>query len=343
MEYYIIAFTFFYTLLFLARQSLEYEPAFVFIGILPLFFLTVLRGDVGTDTSTYLEIIRATDESAQLVSIEPLFSGLSAGLMFLLNNERMVLAVFGVMITFILFAASSKLDKSNTIFGACVVPIFYQAMTMNGVRYGLSFSLVVLAVVFFLYGHRKSFFFIALIAGLIHVSGLLLALLFYGFFQKTIKLYMVFVSLFVGILLAVFFSDIIFIKFPNYIDFKSPSIFSGLSLFLLSLLAIYVLGNIEDAEFYFSFRAFLIVLLVVGSFVLSKFSYAGLRFQSLSLFLIFLVMQYKIASENIIINHRNYMILVFIGLLGLGFNFNNYIHEGADGDSPFIPYRFFWN
>lgn len=342
MEYYIIAFIFFYIFLLLARQSCEYESAFFAIGIAPLVFLAVFRGNVGTDTSTYLEIIRATSESTELVTIEPLFYGLSAGLMFLFNNERVVLAVFGVLITLILFAASSKLEKSGTVFGTCVIPIFYQAMTMNGVRYGLSFSIVVLATVFFLHGYRKSFFFIALLAGLIHVSGLMLALLFYVFFAKNIKLRMFFIILLAGILLSVFFSDIILTKLPNYMDFKSPSIFSGVSIFLLSLLAIYVLGNVEGAGFYFSFRAFLIIFIVVSSFILSKFSYAGLRFQSLILFLIFLVMQYKIASENIVVKNKNYMILIFIGLLGLGFNFNNYINETPDNESPFIPYSFVW-
>ncbi|MFZ3139353.1 EpsG family protein [Polaromonas sp.] len=342
MEYYILAFIFFYIFIFLARQACEYEPIFFIIGIAPLAFLAVFRGNVGTDTSAYLEIIRATSESTELVSIEPLFYGLSAGLMFLFNNEKVVLAVFGVLITLILLAASSKLEKSGTVFGACVIPIFYQAMTMNGVRYGLSFSIVVFATVFFLHGYRKSFFFIALLAGLIHLSGLMLAFLFYIFFVKTIKLQMFFMVLLTGLLLAVFFSDIILTKIPSYMDFKSPSIFSGTSIFLLSLLAIYVLGNLEGVGFYLSFRAFWIIFIVISSFVLSKFSYAGLRFQSLILFLIFLVMQYKIASENIVVKNRNYMILIFIGLLGLGFNFNNYINEEPDGESPFIPFKFVW-
>lgn len=343
MEYYIIVFVFFYIFLFLARYACEYEPAFFAIGILPLVFLTTFRGNVGTDTSTYLDIIRATKESTELVNIEPLFYGLSSGLMFLFGNERVVLALIGVLITFILFLASSKLEKSNSVFGACIIPIFYQGMTMNGVRYGLSFSMVTLACVFLLRGYRKGFFFIALLAGLIHVSGLMLALLFYIFFEKKIKLHIFLSPLLVGGLLLFVFSDIILIKLPYYMDFKSPSIFSGASILVLSLLAIYVLGSMEDSDFYFSFRGFLIIFLVLSSFLLSKFSYAGLRFQSLVLFLIFLIMQYQVASKKIVVENRNYIILVFIGLLGLGFNFNNYIDEGFDGESPFLPYKFVWS
>lgn len=343
MEYYIIAFIFFYISIFLAKWSCEYESGILFVGILPLVFLVVFRGNVGTDTAAYLEIIRATSDSIELKGIEPLFYGLSAGLMALLGNERAVLAIFGVLITLILLFSSSKTEKTCVVLGTCIIPIFYQSMTMNGVRYGLSFSIIVFATVFFLHGHRKSFFFIALLAGLIHISGLMLALSFYVFFEKNIKPYVfIFVFLMI-ILLSFFFIDIIFIKFFSYLDFKSPSIFSGFSTLVLSLLAIYLLGSIESTDFYFSFRALFIIFLVLSSFILSKFSYAGLRFQSLALFLIFLVMQYKIGSENITLKNKNYIVLLFIGLLGLGFNFNNYINEDVNGESPFLPYKFVWN
>jgi len=343
MEYYIIAFIFFYAFLFLARYVSEYEPAFLVAGILPLAFLTAFRGDVGTDTFTYLDIIRATKDSTEIVSIEPFFYGLSSGLMFLFDNERVVLAIIGVLITLILFAASSKLEKSSVVFGACIIPIFYQGMTMNGVRYGLSFSMILLATVFFSRGDRKSFFFIVLLAGLTHASGLILALFFYIFFEKKLKLYIFPLIFFVGGVFLFVFADIILTKLPYYIDFKSPSVFSGTSTLVLSLLAIYVLGDIEDSDFYSSFRAFLIIFLVISSFILSKFSYAGLRLQSLVLFLIFLILQYQIAIKKISMHNRNYLILVFIGLLGLGFNFNNYMDEGFDGESPFIPYKFVWS
>lgn len=343
MEHYIISFIFFYIFLILSKKSNGHDFVFIVVGALPLIFLAVFRGSVGTDTESYLGIIAATKESPELINIEPFFQILSTGLMFLFDDEKVALAIIGLLITVILFFSSYKLEKSSAVFGACVIPIFYQAMTMNGVRYGLSFSVVMLASVFFLHGYKKFFFLIAVIAGLIHLSGLLLAVLFFIYIEKNIKFRLYFSVIVMGFLFLIVFGDIFLTKIPYYIDYKSPSVFSGISILLLSFLAIYVLGGIDNSGFNFSSRVFLILLFAVLAFVLSKFSYAGLRFQSLVLFLIILIIQYEIADKMFLVSIKNYAVLVSIGLLGLGFNFNNYVNEDASGESPFIPYRFVWD
>ena len=117
MEYYIVAFIFFYIFLLLSRKSRGHDFIFIVFGTSPLIFLAIFRGNVGTDTESYLGIIAATKESPELINIEPLFQILSAGLMFLFDDERVVLAIIAIIITIILFVSSYGFKKSSAIDG----------------------------------------------------------------------------------------------------------------------------------------------------------------------------------------------------------------------------------
>ena len=54
-------------------------------------------------------------------------------------------------------------------------------------------------------------------------------------------------------------------------------------------------------------------------------------------------MQYRLAESKINLSRLSYAWLIVLGLIGIGFNFNNYISEDVNNLSPFIPYKFVWS
>lgn len=341
MVYYVSSFLFFYFFLFLANRTNNLTPFFIIAGALPLVFLALFRGNVGTDTANYLSIFAAMQSSPELIpKIEPVFYAISWGLMSIFDDPRVIVGLFALIITLTLFFSSIKLEKYGYILGSAIIPIFYQSMTMNGIRYGLSFSIVILSAVYLLRGDRRYFFSIALIAGLIHLSGLFLAALFYLLVKKNRNGYVAVIVLAIGIIF--FFEDALLIKFSAYSELESPSEISGLSLLFLSLSAVTIFIFDKNLNYKFGLQIFIIAFLVIISFILTKFSYAGLRMQSLVLFLIFLIMQYRSAESGIVLSRQSYARLIVVGILGLGFNLNNYMNEDADNLSPFVPYKFVW-
>lgn len=159
MIYYITSFLFFYFFLFLASRNNNLTRFFIIAGALPLVFLALFRGNVGTDTANYLSIFAAMQSSPELIpKIEPVFYAISWGLMSIFDDPRVMVGSFALITTLTLFFSSIKLENYGYILGSAIIPIFYQSMTMNGIRYGLSFSMVTLSAVYLLRGDRIFFF-----------------------------------------------------------------------------------------------------------------------------------------------------------------------------------------
>lgn len=342
MIYYVSSFLFFYFWLFLAKRINGLPSLFIVVGALPLVFLSLFRGNIGTDTANYLSIFEAIQSSPESIpKIEPVFYGISLGLMSVFDDSRVVIGLFAFITTLVLFFSSIRFEKDCQIFGAAVIPIFYQSMTMNGIRYGLSFAIVILSALYFQRGNKKLFIVTALFSGLIHLSGLFLAVLFYLLVNKNRNSYIVIIAMAIGTI--IFFEDALLIKFFAYSELESPSVTSGLSLLFLSLAVIFIFMVEKNLNYKFGVQIFIILFLVISSFILTKFSYAGLRMQSLVLYLIFLIMQYRFAEGGVALSGRRYALLIVIGFLGVGFNLNNYINEDVDNLSPFLPYKFVWS
>jgi hypothetical protein len=345
MGYYIAAFFWFYVSVFFAMGCRNLRSEILLIGMLPLILLVILRGNVGTDTLTYLSAFqnwRVT--GVNVLEFEPLFQLIYEGAAYFIESDRVVVAFFGLLITFIFLLAASRIDKKGIIFGACFVPIFYLDMTMNGLRYGLSFAIALLSVAELLRVNERRFWITATAAGLVHLSGLALAILFYMVVKGLrikFKVVLLGVSIF-GFFLFHFFSTYLAQRLDAYEVILSPSAVSGLAPLALSLITLLVV--VLDPEIRKS-RVFPFVALAsmsILSFVLSRFSYAGLRVQVLVLFLIFMVLQFHVVKEKIILQRNTVGGLIFVGFVGLLAKMRNINDDfGAEG-SPFAPYHFFW-
>lgn len=347
MIYYLSAFIFFYIFLISSQQKNGIEYVYIFVGMIPLILLVVLRGNVGTDTATYLSAFEEYRRSSENIeNHEPLFFLLSVALVRAFDSSRIALISVGILITLILLGSSALLERRGLIYGACVVPQFYLDMTMNGVRYGLSFSLVVLATSFLVRGYKRYFWTLAAVAGLAHISGLLLALLLYST-TLSLKRAVVDWRFFSGVIISAigfiyYFSEYLQIKFLAYELFQSPSEFSGIAPLFVSTAALFAWYFDAPRHERSKTLVFTLFVLALVAFLAARYTYAGLRFQYLILFLIFLSFQYRISAFRIKPQRRTYLLFFAVGLLGLSTQLRNLLEGAGEGDSPSIPYTFFW-
>lgn len=341
MYYYVSAFIIYYLFFGLACQFKGKEYVILGLGIIPLFLLVVFRGNVGTDTYTYLNYFDQYEIYGNSGGFEPVFYWLSAVLMSIFDNARVVMALIGILITVILFYSSFRIEKNGFIFGSVVIPYFYISMVMNGIRYGLAFSLVVLAASYLLKRQKWRFWLISIIAGLSHLSAFVLVFLFYIqlYLKKRLPTVVLIVGGMTGVIVFFFYGYLV-AKFNAYENFIPPSGLSGLAPFIISLCTLMIW--FFDIQLRKNKQAiFSLFLLVVLSYALAQITYAGLRFQFLVIFMLVLSIQFQMDYWDIKLGKKAAYMAIFTGFIGLMSQFRNMLDEYGSGESPFLPYVFF--
>jgi hypothetical protein len=133
-------------------------------------------------------------------------------------------------------------------------------------------------------------------------------------------------------------------KASAYMHFPSPSVLSGLAPLVLSLVTLIVIKRVDRADQVIRIRRFYVLLLaIVTTFIIAKFSYAGLRLQFVVLFFMLLCLQFKpilIVSEDIRRDRSVLPVLIFVGVLGIAMFAKNALVSEGRGPSPWLPYSF---
>lgn len=357
----------------------KYLYTILLLGVLPLLLLVLLRGNVGTDTAAYIRIVSDVKANQTGIGIEEGFVYLIKALLHITNDPMFVLILIALLTTVVIFIASKYDDRALFVLLVCIMPLFYLDMTMNGLRYGLSFAFAMLAISKF-YQHHL-FFSVALgvIAVLFHVSGLLVFLIMALLADNKIEFirWLKLMTILLLVVLAQYYLvDIInyFLKgktpyffatkgaevnlpleldakgkYIAYKSFTSPSWYSGLAPLIISWLFIYVLhASKKQAAFLANYQFHILISLTSVTFILAKFSYAGLRLQLVVLFTILLMMQFKPKLAGIMdvtIKKRMFV----IGCIGVIVFVKNLILTQGQGPSPFAPWLInpnivqFWN
>ncbi len=347
MLYYIIPYIFilFFSLnIYFNNKSAKISSKTLFFLILPAFFIAILRGDVGTDTVYYLGFfrdLRLYDKNNKV--FEPGFRFLGWLLSLPKFNERFGVASISVIITIILCKVFSRSKFEMLFFAVIFFPLFYFEITMNGIRYGLSFSIAIIAIEQLYRKKYLSFAITALLAISFHYSAIIIIFIFLIGLLK--KRYIIMVGILIA--LSMFLFSGFFALFLAHLNGKedaykssfSPSAFSGLApLFLFFFLYINFLF-LADINSY-SKIIHLFFFLEIVSFIASKYSYAGLRFQSEFLFILLIYLKNNFSCIKM---KRKYAIrLCIIGFLGFIVFLKNINAQIADDRSPFLPYKFYW-
>lgn len=316
-----------------------YVVALLFPAILVFF----LRGNVGTDTFFYIGLL---DDYVHYgysnMKYEPGFEFLGKTIVFLGFNPRFGVAFISLITTIILCKSYSRSKNELMLLAMLVFPLFFYDFTMNGIRYGLSFSIATLAVDYLYRKKNVAFTILGIVACSIQYSAVLVFLPF--LLALVEKKYIIILSFLLAVIYFVFPENVAFItdrisgKRDAYSEIFAPSLTSGLAPMLI-VLALYINFLWFNRGKQFSKVIHIILVLEILSFIMAKFTYAGLRFQGA--FMYCMIVYLKNNSQNI--NIRKYTLnLVFLSVIGILLFVKN-ITTGVENElTPFLPYKFFW-
>jgi hypothetical protein len=311
--------------------------------IFPAFLLVVLRGNVGTDTFNYLNFFR---EHRLLgysnTKFEPGFEFLGLFFAECGIHERASIALIATLITIVLCKLFSRSKEDMLLFSLIVFPIFYFDFTMNGIRYGLAFTISAVAIDSLYKNKYKKTYILSILAILFHYSSFLVILPFFMNYLKR-RYWVLILSLIGGFILL----------FPNlfnlvteylnekefaYSTFFSPSILSGVAPLFLTF-SLYLNFIINAKRYGRESIVHLIFIAEIVSFIIARYSYAGLRLQGAFLFAMIIFLKY---NWKYIKNTKRYAVaLLVISFMSFSVTVKN-ISSSTRGNSPFLPYEFFW-
>lgn len=347
MIYYLFPYfyTLFFSLLLYYGNIKSVKIWHLFLLLLPAILIFFLRGNVGTDTYYYLGLFDDYMYYGESdAKYEPGFEILGKALIYLGLSPRFALASIGLITTLVLCKAYSASKRQMLLLTLLVFPLFFFDFTMNGIRYGLSFSLATLAIDSLQRGKYRAATIWGVIAFSIQYSAILVMLPFVGVLVKK-KYIFLFISLLSIAFLASpdlfsLITDRISGKTDAYSNVFSPSIFSGVAP-LAIVLMIYI-SFLHFNKGLYSKLIHIILLLEVLSFILAKFTYAGLRFQGVFMYCMILYIKYNLDGIELQYIRKYVYILIILSIIGILLFVKN-ISGFVDGDmSPFLPYKFFW-
>lgn len=311
------------------------------LALIPMAFLAIFRGSVGMDTAVYIQAINQIVEAGTFVGVfEPLFESLVLGLSFFTGDASLILALSGLLITFLLMWAGLRRNANPYLFCLLIVPVYYFDMVMNGVRYGLAFSLVYLASTYLLQGRHVVYLVLVLLASLIQVSSIMLGLLLYVLYLRRWR-WMLYGGMVAAAFVAVFFNYLL-TKVQSYSDIQTTSWLSGLSTVFVSWLLLMIWTLDVQARRHSGLLIPILTGLTIVMIGVSQFSYAGIRLQQLVAFLIVLCLVVHTERYKVQFSTVSKIAIVLVSLLAFLFRMKNFADTANIGSSPFVPYVFFW-
>jgi hypothetical protein len=213
-------------------------------------------------------------------------------------------------------------------------------MTMNGIRYGLAFSIIFYGARFLINGKIKIYLVIAIAAALIQLSSILIAGLLYLLIRMRWRILLS--SAIGAVIVYLLFSDYLQFKIDANKTLETASATAGIAPLLLSSLTLGVCWMDKDIRKIIGIQIFILAALTIISYIITQVFYAGLRFQQLNLFLIYLFIACASAKNKLHFSKKIVVYFVLISILSTGFRLKNFYNDAGQGDSPFAPYKFNW-
>ncbi|WP_287941471.1 EpsG family protein [Sphingopyxis sp.] len=310
------------------------------VAFIPMFLLIMQRGLVGTDSAVYVQEFDVIRYRGLLASaFEPGFTLIVEILSWFMSDPFQILIFLGATTAIIMFAASMMLERSPLLFMTVILPYFMFDMSMNGLRYGLAFSVVALGTVGLMRGRLHLFIACAVIATSIQITAALLAFSLWALVEARIR---TFAGVAIGIALAFYlFGDYIEGKVSDNEDIVGLGGLSGLAPLAISLIIIASLKS-KGRDIVDKHLALLaIIVMQIIAFAISRYYYAGLRLQAVFLFLLYLYTVVMIDRSSIEASKAFFLrwSLVLAALLSSASRLKNF-NDDVFGPSPFNPYYF---
>ena len=347
---YITSMCFIYVAYLISIRNFKYPVLINLFGLIPFALVIALRGDVGVDTAPYISIVDTIKYHDLLdIFIEPAFLLYSRLLLLIFENSRFVINAIGIINLMAMFFAMRKIDKSFTVFSLLIAPIFLLDYTMNGMRVGMAIPFFILAFYFFNLNRWILAIFFFLCSFLSHITMVYLAFIMLITTKDKIGRY--FLVLILPIVTLYFLApDIIatylLSKTDSYLNSDAEPIYGlvplVLNLLLICALLIYtkrklVISGVKKTCLIIGVLTFIFYLLVP---ILPWFM---VRLMWLNLIYISIVTANTITNNGVKISRVEMLYFFGIGFLGFWSHMRQFILAYGSGDSPFLPYVFFWN
>ena len=323
---------------YVSKINLKSYKMILFIGLIPAALIAILSGDSGTDKLSYYNwISRTFSGHMDEIAYEPGFKYLTYGLSFIYPSEYFIIPVVGLLTSIFLWLAFSNNKWQLIVFTFLLFPYFYFDMTMNGLRYGLSFAISAYAAKLIVDKKVKSFFIFGLLAVSMQYSSIVIIAMIYFSRIDFKKIHTVLLVVVVYVLFNVLDIGYFDTKVDMYKDLTKPSGISGVSPLILFTLIFCLNWSLNKK---LSKTFFIIFGLQIASFILSLSSYSGLRFQSLFIFTLLIYIAFFQEVQEF---KRRYVIyFILIGFMSFSLKIRNFMSEENEIKTPFLPYEFYW-
>ncbi|TWD44500.1 EpsG family protein [Pseudomonas sp. SJZ131] len=339
---YLIGWTLIFTVLTLSELTGNRSRSPLFILLIFFTMISVLRGDVGTDTNTYEFLVSGLYNGTDTGGMEPGFIGVSEVLLGVFDSPVMVVRFFALIFFGLLYFYVARSNKNERfLFLAYIAPAFIYQYSMNVIRLGIASGLLILAAQYFNRSRIKSSAAFAVGSVLFHYSIMCSFAIIWLSQMRWSRFSTVFAGLFFfALAMAVVYlnMDYFQLKLASYQGFSAPGESSGLS--KLVVLVILVFGILFSGLQ----RADKTKLSALGAglgslfWMLSAYTYAGLRFLDLLSFALPVAVLITHNRRQINFNLAIKICLVLSGMLGAVSAFKNFLSEEGVGPSPFLPY-----
>lgn len=326
----------FASILSLKIKGSSYKYLF-FMFFIPAVIIVTMRGMVGTDTYGYLSFFEQSkwDIKENYFNLETGFVIYLQVVTYLGLQPQKSLNLFSLIICILIFINFSKSKSAFIIFSSLIFPVFFYDMTMNGLRYGLAF---ILAVPFILEPVKNMFKInknkIYIVLSILNHNSVLTFIFFKMFINLNIKNFIL--GLLASTVVFYFLQDYLLLKFDSYAELESPSALSGVQPFVI----MFLIAVVNSIFFKLNTkRNIYLFVLQLCFYLVTQFTYAGLRFQFAVLFFTMVLM----VGDKDCRNYNYYIAIIYlIGLLGFLLKMRNMLDTYGIGYSPFLPYVFYW-
>lgn len=338
---YILGLAIIYVAAIFSQNSFKAGKIISIICLLFVGSISVFRGNVGTDTAAYEKIVGSMREGIS-GGLEPGFVALTNGLIHIGLSDMAAVRFFSALYVVTLIVYVIRADKRELAISIIYyVPSFFYTYSMNALRIGIAVNILLLSFQKF----NNSSKYVKLLFGslsiLFHYSAIIpyIYLVWSRFSTKLIKalpwLLLALLCLFPLIFLL---ENYISQKINLYRSMESPSALSGIVyVFSVSIIAISICFS--DLKREKLSTAITGVSLIIFAFIISRFTYAGLRIMELVATIYPFVVSVKFDEQKRQFNAVFIIALFVAGFANAIFVFRRFVVDPGTGSSPWLPYE----
>ncbi|MFH7326589.1 EpsG family protein [Desulfurivibrio sp. C05AmB] len=317
------------------------------LSVLALLFIatiSILRGNVGTDTVNYEHMLLSIVDTGGGGGIEPGFMVMGWAMIKFWGSVEVAVRSISLIFFVLVIVFILRADQNESFFlMAYFAPAFAYQYSMNALRIGLASLILIIAVQEIRRRGSYRGILIAMSSLFFHYSAFISILFVFISQRQWIRMsnfFLLIVATIIAIIMYYANLDYFSSKIIAYEAMSSPSVVSGLSKIIV--IFIIILGiffsSLPDEE---KIKIIIPALLFVMLFgVMASFTYAGLRFLDLVSFALPVAVLATYSRLGRLFDKQVVLALFLGGAISAVGVYRGFILEFGQGKSPFLPYEF---